>query len=513
MKIATSEQMRKIDKKTMEEFHIDGRVLMERAGISVVMALEEELKDINSLSFLIFCGAGNNGGDGLVVARTLLDYTNSIKVILIGDVQKMSEETLSNYLAVEKMGIEIQEVKSSEDLILIENELKRSDVVVDAMLGIGLAGALRGYILKAVELINRYGKYVVAVDVPTGVDSDNGRVYNTAVKADLTVTFGLPKLGLFIYPAREYVGKLKISSIGIPISVRNSDSIKRELVTKNVVRNLLPPRPSWGHKGTFGRLLIVSGSKRYTGAPILVSLGALRSGCGLVYTVVPEPYNTVVTSKIPEVVSLPIKTKRGFFDEDSITQISEFVSKADSIVIGPGISMEDETVKFVENLLPNIAERPAVLDADALNIVSKNKSLLRNFSNVVITPHLGEFSRLIGKSTLEISENLVETAEGFANEYDITLVLKGSTTIITDGRGTFLNVTGNTGLAKAGSGDVLSGIIGSFMAQGLSPMEAAVCGVYLHGLSAEFYASENSERTMIAEEIAENLSRVLNFVR
>jgi len=512
MKVVTSQEMREIDKRTMEEFNIDGKILMERAGMSVVMAMEEELGDLRNLSFLIFCGSGNNGGDGFVVARTLYEYTNKVKVILLGKVEKMSAETFSNYLASKKMGIEILEINSSENFKDVERILKASDVVVDAILGIGLSGALRGKILSAVELINSTENYVVSVDVPTGIDSNNGRVYNTAVKANITITFGLPKLGLFIYPARGYVGKLKIASIGIPWDLRNSESIKRELITKSVVKNLIPPRPYWGHKGTFGKVLIISGSKKYTGAPVLVSLGALRSGCGLVYTAVPEPFSVVVTTKLPEIVCLPIKTERGFFDKSSISQILEIESKADVVVVGPGLSVENETTDFIIELLSKI-DKPLLLDADALNIISKtSKDLLRNLSNVVITPHLGEFSRLISKSTMEISENLVEMAESFAREYKLTLLLKGSTTIITNGEKTFLNVTGNTGLAKGGSGDVLSGMISSFMAQGLSPLEAAICGVYLHGLSAEIYSEENSERTMIAEEIANNLPKIFKMI-
>ncbi|MDI3472862.1 MAG: ADP-dependent NAD(P)H-hydrate dehydratase / NAD(P)H-hydrate epimerase [Thermotogaceae bacterium] len=512
MKVVTSEQMREIDRRTIEEFYIDGRVLMERAGISVVLALEEEFEDIKNLRFLVFCGAGNNGGDGFVVARTLLDYTDDVKVILVGNAEKMSQETLSNYLAAKKIGVEIIEIKSEDDLRIVEKELKDVDVVIDSMLGIGLSGALRGNIPQLVELINSHGKYVVAVDVPTGIDSDNGKIYNTAIKADLTITFGLPKLGLFIHPARGYVGRLKIASIGIPFSLRNSETIKRELITKNTVKKLLPFRPSWGHKGTFGKVLIVSGSKKYTGAPVLVSLGALRSGCGLVYTAVPEPYNTVVTGRVPEAVCLPVKTKAGFFDESSVSQILQIADKVDSVVIGPGMSTESETLEFFRILLEKLREKLVVLDADALNIISKDKSILKDLPNAVLTPHLGEFSRLIGKNISEINERIVDEAEGFASENAVVLVLKGSTTIITDGKRTFLNVTGNTGLSKGGSGDVLSGMIGSFMAQGLSPIEAAICGVYIHGLSAELYSTNKSERTMIAEEIAENLSEVFNFI-
>lgn len=512
MKIVTSREMREIDRKTIEEFNIDGRILMERAGISVVMALEEEIGSLKNLSFLIFCGSGNNGGDGFVVARSLHEYTDKVRVILLGKSEKMSEETFSNYLALKKMGVEVLNVVSTEDFEIVKRSLETSDIVIDAMLGIGLSGALRGNILQIVELINKSGNYVVSVDVPTGVDSDNGRVYNTAIKANVTVTFGLPKLGLFIYPARNYVGKLKIASIGIPLNLRKSNTIKRELITKDVVKNLIPPRPSWGHKGTFGKVLIVSGSKKYTGAPILVSLGALRSGCGLVYTAVPEPFNTIVTTKLPEVVCQPIKTERGFFDKNSISQVLEVENKVDAVVVGPGLSVENETVDFIEELLSRI-NRPVLLDADALNIISKtSKDSLRKLSNAIITPHLGEFSRIVGKSITEISENLIETAEDFAKEYKITLLLKGATTVITNGEKTFLNVTGNTGLAKGGSGDVLSGIIGSFMAQGLSPLEAAICGVYLHGLSAEIYSKENSERSMIAEEIADTFPKILKMM-
>ncbi len=509
MKVVTASQMRNMDDITVRELGLPSRILMERAGISVVMAMESVLGDLSCCSYTVLCGKGNNGGDGLVVARTLLDYTDSVTVILIGE--PSNENPKLNLDVLRRIGGEILILGKDIDLEEIEAVLLGSDVIVDAMLGIGAKGMLKDPISYIVDMVNTTDAYKVCVDIPTGVDSDTGKILGKAIRCDLTVTFALPKIGHVLYPGREYVGRLKVASIGIPRYILESPDVKREIIASDFVKSLLPKRPPDSNKGTFGRILVISGSKYYTGAPVLTGMGALRTGCGLVYIAVPEPYNTVVTTKFPELIAIPLGNRDGILSSDSLKTLENLgiLEKTDVISIGPGLSTGEGVRSLVERVLK--IEKPLVLDADGINVLSGNPELLeRRNAPTVITPHPGEFSRLTGLSISEVKYNYA-LAEEFASKYGVVLVLKGATTIVTDGERTFFNTTGNTGLSKGGSGDILTGMIASFMAQGLNALEAAVIAVHIHGYAADI--TELDQASVTPTDILNNIPKALEDMR
>ena len=493
MKIATGREMKRIDEITINEYGVDSRILMERAGISVVLTLEEEIGNLSEHRFLVLCGGGNNGGDGFVVARNLLDVAEDVLVVFLG--KKRTPDCDYNYNLYLKFG---GKILKRFDVSL----LKEYDVVVDAIFGTGLKGEVTGEYARVIDFVNDSNAYVVSVDIPSGVDADTGKVLGTAVKANLTVTFGTPKVGHLLFPGRGYTGKLKVAHIGHPRSLLKS--LKRHVITKDMVRSLLPNRPRDSHKGTYGKVLIIAGSKMYSGAPVLSGMGALKVGAGLVTLMVPFPQNLVATSNFPELISIPVETKDGFFSIDNVEECLKMAEKADVVAIGPGLGNNDNTRKFVNEFLKRL-EKPVVVDADGLNVL--DVSILSGRSQpTVITPHPGEMARLLSRTIEEVKYNY-SFAEEFAKRHRCVLVLKSATTIVTDGENTFFNIMGNTGLSKGGSGDVLTGMISGFMAQKLASLEASALAVYLHGLAAEIF--DGDERGFTASELLKLIPKAI----
>ena len=506
MRVLTSSEMRELDERTISEV-VPSRVLMERAGVSVVMAMEQELGNLSIHSYLVLVGKGNNGGDGLVVARTLLDYTPNVIAVLLS--RDLKGDPLENLKAFENLGGEVLVLGEDIGLEELEHLAFTSDVIVDALLGIGIRGNLRENVAKVIDVINESPAFKVCVDVPSGIDSDTGKVMGTAVRCDLTVTFACPKIGHILFPGRKMSGKLKVASIGIP-RVLIESSGKRFLITEEIARSLVPERPKDSNKGTFGKVLIIGGSVLYSGAPVLSALGSMKSGAGLTIVLTPREIHTVVTANHPEAISIPLKSCGGFLCEESLGEALDWIEKASVVVLGPGLGLNENTIGFVKKIVE--IERPLVIDADALNALSKIgvEVLKGRKSPAVLTPHPGEFSRLAGKSVEEVKYNY-ELAEDFAKEFGVVLVLKDATTIITDGDRTFFNTSGDVGLAKGGSGDVLSGIIGSFIAQKLDPIEAAILGVYVHGAASRLFDSDQSG--LLPSEVASLVPRVLKGLR
>ncbi len=497
--------MRKLDKKTIEELGIPSRVLMERAGVSVVMSLEQEIGDLSNLSFLVVVGKGNNGGDGLVVARNLLDFSFDVTAILLS--RDLKGDPLENLKAFEKLGGNVLVLGQDIDIPGFEKLAISSDVIVDAILGIGLKGNVRENVAEIIEIINQSPAYKVCVDISSGIDSDTGKVMGAAVKCDLTVTFAFPKIGHILPPGRQYSGKLKVASIGIPKIFGSEVSSNRFIFTESMAKNLLPERPQDSNKGTFGKVAIIAGSRYYTGAPVLAALGAMRSGCGLTYLLTPEPFNTVATTHHPDLISIPVPGCEGFFCKKSLEEVMKFAEVADAVAIGPGLSREEGVKVFVNEIA--LIDKPLVIDADGINNLTL-EVLKKRSAPTILTPHPGEFARLIGEEIDNVKYNY-ELAESFAKDHECVLVLKGNTTIITDGNTTLFNLTGNSALAKGGSGDVLTGMIVSFLAQGLEPLHAAALSVYLHGLTANAY--EGDEATMSPLDIPDILKSVIKKIR
>ncbi len=500
MRVLQSSEMKEMDRFTIEELGIPSRVLMERAGVSVVLALEHEMEDLYNKSFVVVVGKGNNGGDGLVVARTLLDYSFDVNVVLLS--KELKGNPKENFEVYTKMGGNYFVLGEDIDLAGFESLLMGADVVVDAILGIGLKGDVREDVAEVIDMINMAPAYKVCVDISSGVDSDTGKVMGRAIRCDLTVTFAYPKVGHILYPGREYTGKLKVASIGIPKYLADRFNITRYITTANFVREILPERPKDSHKGTFGKVAIVAGSKIYKGAAVLSALGSLHSGVGLTYLLVPEEIHEIPAMVAPEVITVPVPSCDGYFCEKSVDFVKDFLKKVDVFSIGPGLSQGKNIENFVKSVLK--VERPAVVDADALNNVDITFFKERK-APTIITPHPGEFARLLGKDTRDVIYNY-KLAEEVAKEYGIVILLKGATTIVTDGKETYFNITGDTGLAKGGSGDVLTGMIASFMAQGLSAKEAAIVSAYIHGRTTEY---ADCQYSFSATEVARNIGKVI----
>jgi len=497
VKVTTGREMKEIDEITINEYGMDSKVLMERAGISVLLALEEELGNLSGQRFLVLCGGGNNGGDGFVVARNLLNVARDVLVVFLG--KSRTPDCDYNYNLYLRFGGKVLEHFDA-------SLLKEYDVVVDAIFGTGLKGEVTGEFAKVIDSVNNSNTYVVSVDIPSGVDADTGRILGTAVRANLTVTFGAPKVGHLLFPGREYAGRLKVANIGHPRSLL--EPLKRHVITREVAASLLPERPKDSHKGTYGKVLIVAGSKLYSGAPVLTGMGALKVGAGLVTLVVPFPQNLVATSSFPEIISVPVETKNGYFNAENVEECLRMAEKVDVVAVGPGLGNNDDTRRFVNEFLKKL-EKPVVLDADGLNVLDVSVLSERN-QPTVITPHPGEMARLSGKTIDEVKYNYI-FAEEFARKHRCVLVLKSATTIVTDGENTFFNTTGNTGLSKGGSGDVLTGMISGFMAQKLSPLEASVLAVYLHGMAADLF--EDDERGLTASELLRLIPKAIRGLK
>lgn len=505
MKVALNDEMKKIDKLAIEKYGIPGVILMENAGMAVFKEILKEFGVEYNIS--IFCGRGNNGGDGFVIARHLLDKGYDIKVFIIGEKGGISGDALINYRIIEKLGADIKEIINDNDLINLKESIIDYPIVVDALFGTGLNKKISGIGERVINIINKYSKYTIAVDIPSGVVGNNGKVYKSAIMADKTVAFSLPKCGNLIYPGAEYNGELIIADIGIPKEVIKNVELNYNLIDLEAIENNLPSRKRDTHKGSYGKANVIAGSLGMTGAAILSCKAALRTGIGLIKLFIGESLNPSVKAGVPEVITVPLQEMRkGVIGINHIDKIIEETKKANVLTIGPGCGNTSELSEIVKRVLFDV-EVPLVIDADGLNALAKNiEWLLEKKSKIVITPHLGEMSRLANIPIDEIKDNLIKAAKDFSEKWNVIVVLKGASTIITSPEGeTFININGNPGMATAGSGDVLTGIITGLIAQGLEPLQAAVTAVYIHGLTGDRAAKEKGEYGLVAGDLVECL--------
>jgi len=516
MKLVTREEMKMLDWNAQNDYNIPAAVLMENAGIAVTLAMEDKIEKLHEKSVSVIIGKGNNGGDGMVVARTLFNMGVDTRCFLLSDPSAFKKDAKMNYGILKKIGIEINVVDAPNKLDTLRDSLLETDVVVDAILGIGLEGNVRTPYSNVIEMINSLKHLIiVSVDVPSGIDSNTGKVLGSGVKADYTITFGLPKLGFAFYPARDYLGNLSISNINMPYSLLNTSTLKRDLITTSMVKSLLIDRPQDSNKGTFGKLYILGGATGYSGAVCLTAKAALRAGVGLAYTAVPQSISSIIEANVLEAVKRPLPTStEGTIGIKAKNTVLEDISKVNAIAIGPGMGRNFETAEIIKEILKN-TNKNILIDADGLNLLSTDVSILKGFKgNLILTPHPLEFSRLTGKTVEEILNSRVESAEQFAKEYKVVLVLKGNPTVIAgpDG-GTRINLTGNSGLATGGSGDVLTGIISSLMAQGLTPLDAATAGTFIMGKCAERYAETKAEDALLPSDVIELIPEVIRDIR
>ena len=502
--VVSAVQMAEMDRQTIHEIGVPGVVLMENAGLGVVAEIKNILGRLAGKRILIFCGKGNNGGDGYVVARNLHNAGARPEVYLIGNKSAVKGDALINLEIVMRMGLDVKEIQVEKELDIPPG----ADLIVDAIFGTGIVGAVEGLAAKVIDFINQFGTPVVAIDLPSGLETDTGLVHGPCVRATATVTMAHLKRGLLLPPGRDYAGKVSVVDIGIPPEVSQRQEVKTYLVEDADIAPMLPRRPRDAHKNTCGKVFILAGSLGMTGAATLTSTSVLRAGAGLAILGIPESLNPILEEKVTEVITRPLpEGNPGCVGWTAQSVISELLEWADVVALGPGLRTHSETVELVHWIVQSVQDKPMVIDADGLNALSQKPELIKSSrTEMVLTPHAGELSRLIKKPTKEILDNRIEIVREVAAEWQKVLVLKGSPTIIGDKDGSvFLNPTGNAGMATGGSGDVLTGAIAGLLAQGASPRDAAITGVYLHGLAGDLARAKFGEMGLIAGDILEEL--------
>ena len=496
MYLLSRQQMYDCDRYTINEIGIPGKELMENAGRGSAEYIRDNI--MISGEILIFCGSGNNGGDGFVIGRYLSNWGYKVTIILTGLIDKMSTETLDNYHSCLEMNITVKAISSYEEWQAVKISIADFSMVIDAIFGVGLKGNLRGWIVKLIAEINDRSKLTVAIDIASGVDANNGTA-ESAIKAEYTLTMAALKYGSVIEAGKWHSGKITVIDIGIPLEVISGKEPKSMLIDAGSV--IFPERKGYYHKGNYGRIAIIAGSPGYSGAAVLSSRAALRSGAGLITLFHPQGMELIFETHLLEVMTRVIPEK----SEEFTRQLKRF----DAVLFGPGVGTS-HTAEAILEMLVKEWEKTLVIDADGLNLLSSRKDLLPRLINkdVLLTPHIGEFSRLTGISTEEILKDPVKNLMTFCQENKLKVLLKSSTSIFCDGEELLFCAAGNDGLATGGSGDVLSGIIISFIGQGLNVSKAATSASWVLGETAEKLTAKRETRSIIPSDIIENLFTV-----
>ena len=513
MKLVTAEQMRSLDSAAINTFRVPSLDLMENAGGRTVEVMLEKFGDPQGRRFAIFVGPGNNGGDGLVIARLLAARLARPTVFLLVPAVKLKGDSALNLSRLKEFPVTIIEVSDTAQLDAAAEILGDCQAVVDAVFGTGLTRNVAGIFATAIDLINNAPCPVVAVDIASGLNSDTGRIMGRCVQADFTVTFGQAKIGQVVYPGREFTGYLKVVDIGIPEAAVAEADLHLERIGSETGK-WLPPRTPTAHKGTYGHLLILAGSTGKTGAALLCGLGALRAGTGLVSLCVPYDLNHIFEASLWEAMTIPLRSAaKGILSIEDYRVIRGALQDKKALAIGPGIGTAEETAELMLKLYTEV-EIPMLVDADGLNILAAETELLKKAPGPrILTPHPGEMARLAGLATAQIQEDRIAVALEFAQKHGIHLVLKGADTMVCDPEGRLaVNSSGNAGMACGGMGDVLSGIIGGFLAQGLPPWQAGCLGVFSHGMAADRLAAETGAG-YLASEVAHELPYILHDMR
>ncbi|MGD0218368.1 MAG: NAD(P)H-hydrate dehydratase [Desulfobaccales bacterium] len=519
MKLLTAAEMRELDRRAIAEVGIPSLVLMENAGRSTYQVLRREFPELAG-EVAVLAGRGNNGGDGFVVARCLANAGTPVAVFLLGRRDQVGGDARVNLEILAHQGLEVVEVLEESHLQAALHRLARASLIVDALLGTGLNSPVTGLLASLISQVNHLKRQVLAVDLPSGLSADTGEALGVAVQAEVTVTCGWPKIGLVMASGRDYVGRLWQADLGMPPDLAREAQVS--LAEARELRALLPSRPWDSHKGTFGHLLVLAGSEGKTGAAALASRGGLRAGAGLVTLGVAESLNDIMEVKVTEAMTLPLPQAEGAraLGGRALQPIEDFAGRCAAVALGPGLGTHPETRELVRTLVQRL-ERPMVVDADGINALAgdeerqKEKGKRKKFTlgaagPRILTPHPGELARLLGCSTEEVQSRRLALARETAGQYGVVLVLKGAQTLVAapDGR-LSLNPTGNPALASGGTGDVLTGLIGGFLAQGLSAWDAARLGVYLHGLSADWFAARHGPRGLVAGDLLSLFPEVL----
>ena len=511
MKVLNAEQMKNIDRQTIKEIGILGPVLMENAGIQIVRALRRKFPEPQREKIVIVAGRGNNGGDGLVVARHLFNQGCRPQVLLLGSKQEVKGDAALNLRIAQRIGIDTYEIKSLKTWEKHKKRVLQSTLLVDAIFGTGLSVPAKGLYAKVIEDMNKSKAYTIAVDIPSGLSSDTYQIIGSCVKADLTVTLAAPKIAHVFPPAEDRVGELVVGEISVPPFLFEDDNLKLVLIEKKDILPYFKKRMKDTHKGTYGHLFIISGSFGKTGAAVMAGKAALKMGAGLVTIGTCQSCLPMVARPMVELMTEPLpETAERTISSEALGKAIALLKDKDALLIGPGVSTHKSTAEFVLSLLPKV-KLPVVIDADALNILASKPELLKSLRKpVIITPHPGEFARLLRLSTRDVLERKLELVPEFSEKYGIYLVLKSYKTLISTPEGkVFINPTGNPGMASAGSGDVLSGMIASMIVQERNLLEAILAAVYIHGLSGDIGADKLGEKFLTAGNIINYLPRAL----
>ncbi len=503
MRLVQAAEMQQMDKLTMEEMGIPGVVLMENAGRNAARFFLEHFAPSPHQRVVILCGRGNNGGDGYVIARYLSQAGMNVTVAVLSPLDRIVGDALINLEIIRRMNLPIHEITGSEQWQDFLGYLRHAHFVVDAILGTGLNAQVRGFYRGIIEDLNKAGKRILSVDVPSGLNADSGQVMGAAVEADLTVTFGFPKVGQTVFPGARLTGRLVRVDIGIPPNVAEKIPARFSVTEPSDFRDALRREAPDVHKGSRGHLLVLGGSTGKTGAAALAAMGGLRGGAGLVTLGIPETLNAILEQKLTEVMTVPLPdTGTGTLSGKAWEQIASLFAGKTAVAIGPGLSTHPETVNLVRKIVTE-CHLPMVIDADGLNALASSSGILKAVGGrAILTPHPGEMARLSGMDTAAIQENRVRVAANFVEAHECVLVLKGARSLIALPDGTVrVNPTGNAALAAGGSGDVLTGLIGGFLARGFSPEKAAVGATYVHGLAADLLAEKTGVSGLLAGEL------------
>ncbi len=507
MKIASVSEMRNMDREAIQRYQTPEEILMENAGIAVFRTLVEKYV-IKDYHFLIFCGSGNNGGDGLVIARQLHSNGASVRVCLLDNPQKFKGAALKNWQIVQTLGLSIF---LSPSIFEIDSLIGPDDIIIDAIFGTGLTREINGYHYQVIELINERKNPVFSVDIPSGINGNTGSVNGIAVKADYTVTFGLPKIGNVLYPGYDYNGELFVSHISFPPDLINSSHLKIQINTPLT----LPERQPDGHKGAFGNALFIAGAPNYYGAPFFASFSFLKAGGGYSRLAAPSSLIPFISNKASEVVFLPQKeTDSGTISLAAFDELLHWSEKMDMVIVGPGLSLQEETQTLIRKLIREI-KKPLLIDGDGITALSLDTQIIAARQHpTILTPHFGEMSNLIKQSVLEIKKDPVKAVKDFCSDNNSIVVLKGAHSLIGLPSGeVFVNMTGNNGMATAGSGDVLTGAIAAMFTLSLSVEDAARMGVLIHGFAGDLAASKKGQDGITAQDILDYLPLSVKNIR
>jgi NAD(P)H-hydrate epimerase len=511
MLLATADQMRELDRRTIETLGIPGAVLMENAARGAVQVINRLYPDLRSIA--VFSGKGNNGGDGLAMARYFHHQGLKPRVYLAGEIQALQGDAALQARLARRLGLPITELKPPLNRKRIGREISEADLVVDALLGTGLEKEVAGIFRDLIGLMNDLPNPKLAVDIPSGLSSDTGQPLGLCVRADATVTFGLPKIGQLLFPGSASVGRLFLVDIGLPHSFWPEGRDRVELLESAKAASFLPRRSLDGHKGSYGHLLVLAGSAGKTGAAAMTCLGALRAGAGLVTLGIPASLNPILEVKLTEAMTEPLEEgEAGILGLKALDRIRKLLEGKKALALGPGISTARETEALIHGLLGQRIGLPLVIDADGLNAVAANPGVLKNLKGrAILTPHPGEMARLTGRSVPEIQSDRIRSAREFARKTGVVLVLKGARTVIADPEGpVYVNPVAHAVLASGGTGDVLTGLIAGFLSQGLPPVEAACLGVFLHGLAGVLLAKKKGGQGILASELPDEIPNLIS---